>query len=129
MPFVLKSYCFFELLIAISFPIFFTILISAMKFSKLTSLGILHICGQQIYQKAFFYCFCQYLSFRNTFFDGFYEYLSFLNIFFHRFYHHLSFLNKFFNRFCPLEKCEVTPNCLYRYLSTLIFMNYFSMGL
>ena len=58
------------------------------------------IWGQQIYQKAFL--------------DSLYKYLSFLNV--------------FFNRFYPVEKCGVTPHCLYRDSLTLTSktQNYFA---
>ena len=32
----------------------------------------------------------------------------------------LFFLNIFFNKFCPVEKCVVTPHCLYRDSLTLM---------
>ena len=39
----------------------------------------------------------------------------------------LSFLNIFFNRFCPVEKCGVSPHCLYRDPS--VTLNFFPGGL
>ena len=50
------------------------------------------IYGEEIHQKAFL--------------NWFYQYLSSLNI--------------FLNRFCPVEKCGVTPDCLYRDSITLM---------
>ena len=50
------------------------------------------ICEQQIYQKSFIKCLCQYIPFS---INSFCQYLSFISIFFDRFY--------------PVEKCGGTP--------------------
>ena len=57
-------------------------------------------------KKLFFNWFCQHLPFLNIFFNSFCLYFLFSK------YSH--FLNIIFKRICPVEKCRVTPHCLYR---------------
>ena len=67
--------------------------------------GILHYLWLADISKSFSEMILSIFTFSQYFINSFCQCLSFRNI--------------FFNRFCPVEKCGVTPHCLYRDSLTL----------